>query len=272
MGWSFLPIPIVEPSEREIERRIRRRVRRVARVKDCKVIVSGGKRPEVRLRVLLEGDPDNATVHSISSRLYEVVSSLIPNSRVLIRTEPESSRENEEAWEMVKRIADHEPGSRGAHNIHLRRTDGSLGVDFHLEVSSRMTVEQAHEVARRVEKKLKAADPKISEVVIHEETASATVSRERAGHGTELSWYIDDIVRRFPEARLVSPPVIRRLEKGGLHVILHVAFSPRQSIQTASEVSSRLEASIKGGYQSISRVDVVQEPTSSDATGGQSRP
>lgn len=240
-------------------------------MRDCKVVVLAGKKPEVRLRVLLGSSPDNASVHGISSRIYDVVRGLIPNSRVLIRTEPDSRSENEGVWETVKRIADHEPGSRGAHNIHLRRTDGSLGVDFHLEVSSRMSVEQAHDVAQRIERKLKAADPKISEVVIHEETASATVSSERAGHGTELRWYIDDILRRFPEARLVSPPTIRRLEKGQLHVILHVAFSPRESIQRASEVSSKLEASIKSGYGTISRVDVVQEPAASDAAGGQSR-
>lgn len=258
-----MPIPIVEPSEREIAGRIRSRVQRVSHVRQCVVdVTSMGKKPNIRVRVWLDGELDYEKIHGISSTIDHVTRSVVPDARVSIRSEPEMRGEdaNERLWELVKRTAEHEPGSRGAHNIHLQNLDGKLGVDFHLEVSARMSVQQAHDVATRIEKKLKAANPKISEVIIHEETAYDRVSSERSGHGSELRWYIDHIVKRFPDVRLASPPVVRRLAEGQLHVILRAAFRPDMNIETANQVTSKLETAIRKGYPRIARVDITHEP------------
>lgn len=82
---------------------------------------------------------------------------------------------------LAAEIAEQVPGSRGAHNVHIQKINGKLCVDLRLEVSANMTVKQAHAIAHEVEKRLKAADPNISEVTIHMESASDLVSRELAG-------------------------------------------------------------------------------------------
>lgn len=258
-----MPIPLLEPSEREIVRKVRRRVKAVQNVTRCEVhLTSNGKKPHVRVRVWLDLAPGYEAIHGVSSTIDREVRKVVPNARVSIRSEPEAGggAENEYLWELVKRVAEHEPGSRGAHNIHLQNVEGKLGVDFHLEVSARMNVKQAHEVAARIEKKLKAADPRISEVVIHEETASDMVSSERAGHGSELMWYIDHVVKRFAHVELAGRPVIRRVGENQVHVIIHATFSPDLGMEIANQVTSRLEAAIKDGHPAIVRVDIVQEP------------
>jgi hypothetical protein len=99
---------------------------------------------------------------------------------------------------------------------------------MHLEVSAAgMNIGQANEVAEGIERKLRAADPAISAVVTHQETASDRVSNERAGHGTQLKWYVEHIVKRFPGARLASPPILRRLGDRQLHLILRVSMDPK---------------------------------------------
>ncbi len=229
-------------------------------------MTSAGKKPYVRLLVSLDGSPDYEKIHRISSKIDHEVRRIVPNARVSIRSEPEvgAREENERVWELVRKIAEDEPGSRGAHNLHLQNLAGKLGVDFHLEVSAGMNVQQAHEVATRIEKKLKAASPNIAEVVIHEETTSDRVSSERSGHGTELRWYIEHVARRFPEVRLARPPVIRRIGDNQLHVIIRAALSPSLSMEMASQVTSRLEAAIRDGYPRIVRVDIVHEPAKGD--------
>jgi len=219
-----------------------------------------GKKPHVRVRIILDGNPGYERIHGISSTADHEVRRIVPNARVSIRSEPEMGGKHEGVWELVKRITDQEPGSRGAHNIHLENLDGKLGVDFHLEVSAGINVKEAHELATRVEKKLKAANQKISEVVIHTETTSDRVSNERSGHGSELRWYIDHVVKRFPEARLAGPPIIRRVGERQLHVIIHASFSPELSVEMANQTTSKLEAAIKDGYPGIVRVDIVNEP------------
>lgn len=235
-------------------------------VKGCDVrIDAAGKKPHIRLRVLLGGSPRYERVHAISSMVDHEVRRVVPNARVSIRTGPEDALETQGIWELVKRVADHEPGSRGAHNVHIENVDGKLGVDFGLEVSSGLTVKEAHEVATRVEKKLKAENPRISDVVIHEETTSNRVSGERLGQGRELRWYVEHVMKRFPEAKLESPPVIRPVGERQLHVIIHASFSPDLSTEMTTQVTSRIEAALKNGFPWIVRVDVVREPSGETA-------
>lgn len=259
-----MPIPLLQPSVGETVRKIRRRVSAISGVKDCEVRMdSAGKKPHVRLRVFLDGDPGYERIHGISSTADHEVRRIVPNARVSIRSEPEagSRGEYEGVWALVKRTTESEPGSRGAHNIHLHKLEGKLGVDFHLEVSAGITVKQAHDVATRIERRLKAANPEISDVVIHAETTSDRISNERLGHGTELRWYIEHVVKRFPEAHLASRPVIRWLAEGKLRVIIHVSFSPDSSLDLANKVSSGLEAAIRDGFPKIVKVDIVNEPS-----------
>ncbi len=258
-----MPIPLLEPSVREKVRRIRRRVLAIEGVRDCEVSMdSAEKKPHVLVWLVLEGNPWYEGIHGISSKVDHEVRKVIQNSRISIRSEPEAGRrgEYESVWQLVKRTAEREPGSRGVHNIHLQNLEGKLGVDFHLEVSAGMNVEQADEVTTRIERKLMAANPQISEVVIHTETSSERVSNERLGRGTDLIWYIDHVVRRFPEASLSGPPVIRRVGEKQLHVIIRASFKPETSMETANQVASKLEAAIKAGFPAIVRVDVVNEP------------
>jgi len=219
------------------------------------------KKPHVHVHVLLKGDHGYDGIHKISATIDHEVRKVVPNARVSIRSGPgEAGGEAERIWELVKRIAEDEPGSRGAHNIHIQSLGGKLGVDFHLEVAAGMSVWQAHEVVTRIERKLRAADPKISEVVTHEETVSDLTSNERSGHGTELRWYIEHVATRFPEIKLASPPIIRQLGNHQLHVIIRAAFNPDLSMEKASQIASRLDTAIKQGFPAIVRVDITKEP------------
>lgn len=259
-----MPIPLLEPSVREAVRRIHRRVQEVPGVEECEVHVDGmGKKPHVRLLVLLDGNPGFEKTHVLSARIDDKVRGLIPNARVSIRTEPSSMDRPlaQETWNLVRRIADHEPGSRGAHNFHIEKIDGDLGIDFHLEVGSGLTAKQVHEVVSRVEKKLRAADPKISKVIIHQETPAYKVSNERSGHGSELAWFVVHNVARFPDAAVIGAPVIRRIGDGKLGVIVHLSLAPGVGEERASQIVRGLDSSIKEGFNAIAKVEVVFEPT-----------
>lgn len=258
-----MPIPLVEPSERETLRRIRRRVQALEGVKECADVrmTLTRKKPHIHVHVLLKGDPDYDGMHKVSAIIDHEVRKVVPNARVSIRSDPsEGGGEVKVLWELVKRIAESEPGSRGAHSIHIQNFGGKLGVDFHLEVAAGMSVGQAHDVVARIERKIKAANPTISEVVTHEETVSDLTSNERSGHGTELRWFIEHVAKRFPEIRLTSPPIIRRLGAHQLHVIVRAGFSPDLSLEKANQIASRLDAAIRQGFREIVRVDITEEP------------
>ena len=147
-----MPIPIVERSENEAIRKIKRRISLLKEVQECIDVRMSftRKKPYVYVHVWLRGNPDYEGTHSVCSVIEDEVRSIIPNARVGCRSEPSGRVEPKDIWTFVKKIAEEEPGSRGAHNIHFQNLNGKLGVDFHLEVSAGMTVKQAREVSARI--------------------------------------------------------------------------------------------------------------------------
>jgi divalent metal cation (Fe/Co/Zn/Cd) transporter len=255
-----LPLPLVERSKEEIARIIRRKVEAMKSVRDCRILSLrlSGKRVNVAMQVLLNNNISLEDTHRIAVDIERVVRNEYPNARVSIHTAPVGSAQ-ESIWKLVKEIAEAAPGSRGVHNIHIQRIDGKLCIDLHLEVSANMTVKQAHDVADQVEEKIRAANPKISEVTVHMESASDRISRELAGVETELQSYIDHLAQQLPEIKEVSQIRIRKFG-GNMHLVLKCRFDPNLNIKKAHEVTSKLENGIRSAFPKITRIDIHEEP------------
>jgi divalent metal cation (Fe/Co/Zn/Cd) transporter len=209
--------------------------------------------------VLLDRGLKSDSPHKIALNIEREITNELPDARMTIHTEPAGNALSG-IWKAVKDIAEGTPGSRGVHNIHIQRIDEKLCIDLHLEVSANMTVKQAHNVADQVENKIKAANPKTSEVTVHIESASERISRELAGVATELESYIEHVAGDFPEVKSISGIKVRKF--GNVtHLALQCRFDPNLSIEKAHEVSSKLEKEIKSAYPHITRIDIHEEPT-----------
>jgi divalent metal cation (Fe/Co/Zn/Cd) transporter len=255
-----LPLPLVERSKQEIEKTIRNRVESIEGVKgvsNLDVRVSG-KRLDVNILLLLTNNLSWEEAHRIALKVEREVMKGYRGARVTVNTEPFGDGSGS-VWRQVKEIAEGEPGSRGVHNIHIQKINEKLAVDMHLEVSANMTVMQAHQVADKVENKVKAVNPNISDVTIHIESASERVSREQAGFETELESYVAHVAEGFAEIKDVCNIKVRRVADA-THLVLECRFDPNLSIEKAHEISSRLEKEIKSAYPEITRIDVHEEP------------
>jgi divalent metal cation (Fe/Co/Zn/Cd) transporter len=255
-----LPLPLIERSKEEIARIVKRKVESLDGVKSCRqlsVRVSG-KRVDVNLRALLDGNLTIEGSHKTALDIEKEVKGILPRARVTIDTEPFGNGQ-ENLWKLVKEAAEGTSGSRGAHNIHIRKINGKLDVDFHLEVSANMTVKQAHDVAGQVEEKIKEANFGISEVIVHIESASDRISRELAGIETELESYVEHIAEGFPEIRNVCNIKVHKFG-ASLHLVLQCRFDSKLSIKKAHEISSQLESMIRKAYPNVARIDIHEEP------------
>lgn len=255
-----LPLPLIERSKEEIVRRIRRKVENLEGVKECRQLNVRmiGKRFDVSMRLLLNDALKLEDAHRIALDVEKEVKGIIPNARVAIDTGPSGSGK-ENVWKLVKDIAEGVPGSRGVHNIHVQKIDGELCVDLHLEVSANMTVKQAHRVADEVEKRIKAANSRISEITVHIESASDQISRELAGIERELESYIEHVAEGFPEIKDVCGIEVRRFGDA-LHIVLRCRFDPELKIRKAHEIANQLESAIRRTYPNVVRIDIHEEP------------
>lgn len=255
-----MPLPLIERSEKEIADIIKKKVEAIKDVRDCHQISvrMTGKRFYVEMHVLLDSDLRLEDAHKITLDIEREIDSILPNSRVTVHTEPFES-EQKNIWKIIKEIAEGVPGSRGVHNIHIQDIDGKLYVDLHLEVSANMTVKEAHDVSHQVERKIKAAKLKISEVTVHVESALEEISRELAGVEAELEPFIEDVAKRFPEIKLVHGIEIRRIGDN-LHVVFRCHFDSNINMKKVHEISNKLETTIRNAYPNITRIDVHEEP------------
>ena len=255
-----LPLPLVERSEEEIAQTIRKKVEAIKDVKGYHQLSVRltGKRLYVDMHVLLDSNLRFEDTHRIASSIEREVRKMVPNARVTIHTEPVGGT-RESIWALVKETVEEVPGSRGIHNIHIQEIDGKLCVDLHLEVSANMTVKQAHAVSEQVERMVKEANPQISEVTVHMESASELISREQTGVETELESYIEHVAERLPEIRKVHGIEVRRVGDA-LHVVLRCHFDPNINMARAHEISNSLEREVKNAFPRIARIDVHEEP------------
>jgi divalent metal cation (Fe/Co/Zn/Cd) transporter len=255
-----LPLPLVERSEQEVAQAIKRKVEAMKDVRDCSQpsVRITGKRLDVEMQILLDSNLGFEDAHRIALEVEREVKTISHNARVTIHTEPLGDG-GENLWRLVKEISEGVPGSRGAHNIHIQRIDDKIDVDLHLEVSANMTVKQAHSISQQVEKRIKAANPRVSEITVHMESASNQISRELAGVDIELKSYIAHVAKRFPEIKRVHAISVRRVGDA-LHLVLRCHFDPNLSMKKAHEASTKLDKAIKRAYPQIARIDIHEEP------------
>lgn len=256
-----MPIPLLERSSKELASRIKKEIEGVAEVKGCRQVSvrMTGKRLDISTRVLLDSSLTFEEVHRIVSIIERAIRRKVQRiARITVQTEAIGHSRTGVAT-LVTEIAEKVPGSRGIHNIHIQKIDGRLCVDLRLEVSANMTVKQAHEISKQIERRLKDADPNISEVTVHMASASDLISMEIEGRGSELKWYIEHAARRFPEIKAVHGVKIRR-NGNSLYALLRCRFDPGMPIKQAHEISHRLEKIVKTAYPMVDEFEVQEEP------------
>jgi divalent metal cation (Fe/Co/Zn/Cd) transporter len=255
-----LPLPLIERSSEEISKVVRKKVESIGGVRGCDQpsVRTTGKRCEISLNVWLDSNLKFEDSHRIALNIEREVKNIIPNARVTINSQPIKSG-HENVWMIVKETAEGVPGSRGVHNIHVQRINGKLFVDLHLEVSANLTIKQAHDIAEEVEKRIKASNLGFEDITIHMESASDRISKEMTGVDAELEYYLEHVVKRFPEVKKIHDIEIRRIGSN-LHLVLHCHFDPSISLEKAHEISNKIEKAVRSEYPNITRIDIHEEP------------
>jgi len=267
-----MPIPLLERSPKEISNHIKDTIAGIPEVRGCRQVSvrMTGKRLDISTHVLLDSSLSFDQVHRITSVIERAIRSKVQRiARITIQTEPIGHPRTGIAT-LVTEIAEKVPGSRGVHNIHIQKIGRKFSVDLRLEVSANITVKQAHEIASEVERRLRAANPDIHEVIIHMEQASDLLSRELEGRGSELRWFIEDAAKLFPEIKAVHGVKIRR-SGNNLYAFLHCKFDPAMSIKEAHDVSHRLEKTVKTAYPMVDVFEVREEPALNHTSSGAKR-
>lgn len=203
--------------------------------------------------------PGQAVVegHAITEGIESAVRATLPDSEVVVHLEPR--HEGLDLRDRVLAVALAEPLVRDVHDIAIYRHEGMVSLSLHLKMDRKAPLPAAHEVAERIEARLRE-EPDVEDVHTHleplerplrardEDEPSDEVERER----------ITEIVLR----RTKRPPRELRLlhTDGGLVVFVSVVAGADSPLPVAHELASRLEDDIREGQPHMVDVVVHTEP------------
>jgi len=83
--------------------------------------------------------------------------------------------------ERIRQIAETTPGIARVEKCFVRKMGHQLYAEMHIEVDPQMTVLRSHELAHEAKDKIRAAIPRVSDVLIHIEPLGIGAKRAEGG-------------------------------------------------------------------------------------------
>jgi divalent metal cation (Fe/Co/Zn/Cd) transporter len=190
--------------------------------------------------------------HAAADAVEEAVERALPGSDVVVHVEP---LDDPGVRERAHAAALTVPGVREIHNLALVDVGGRLELSLHLKLPGDVKLEEAHDVAERLERAILNAAPELDAVQTHIEPLSepSEASEERVDPSA-----VERIVRR---ATGRPPRELRFLRTDvGLVAFLTLGLDGQSSLDDAHARASEIEELIRAEQPEIADVIVHTEP------------
>jgi cation diffusion facilitator family transporter len=205
--------------------------------------------------------PGQAVVesHGTADAVEAAVREALPDTDVVVHLEPR--RRGLDLRDRVLAAALAEPLVREAHDITIYEHDGRVSVSLHLKMAPDIPIEQAHEVAERVESTVRD-EPGVEDVHTHLEPLEQPLAARPDENGEHPDQAQRDRISRLVLDRTGNEPRELRLlhAAGGLVVFVSVVVRPDMPLPEAHDLASRLEDDIRDGQSHVQDVVVHTEP------------
>lgn len=241
------------------------RVPGVVEVRQVRVRRSG---PEsfADVRLTVARDTPLHRSHEIALAAEEGVRKVLPGADVVVQVDPIKS-DHEGVLTSVRMLAaEHGLGAHGIRIYDMAR--GRHLLELHLEVSDRLTVEEAHSQASAFEEALGQTLPAIDEIVTHiEPTGEALVRKEAtAADEVRVRDLLQDIAQEIGLGCQPHDVTVRRIE-GELQVTFHCTMASGVSIIEAHTITERMESQLRNQVPNLGRVVIHVEPPNGEREG-----
>jgi cation diffusion facilitator family transporter len=201
------------------------------------------------------GVPSLAVVgqgHAAADAVEEAVTAALPGSDVVVHVEPvEDTGLRDRAHAAALAV----PGVREVHNLVVVEVGGRTEVSLHLKLPGEVPLEEAHEVAERVEAAIRAAVPEVDAVQTHLEPLTEPSAASEVAVDART---VESVVREVTGA---APRELRFLRTdAGLVALLTLGLDAQSTLAEAHARASEIEERIRLAQPEIADVIVHTEP------------
>ncbi|HEX3830502.1 MAG TPA: cation diffusion facilitator family transporter [Solirubrobacteraceae bacterium] len=209
--------------------------------------------------VVVAVPPGRAVVegHAAADDVEHAVEQALPNSDVVVHVEPR--RRGLTLRDRVLAIALSEPAVSEAHDITIFEHGDQVSVSLHLKLPADSSVQEAHDVAERVEAAIRAL-PRVSDALTHLEPLERPIAADPTATYDDRETLND--VRTIVREQTGTPPRDVRLlpTDAGIVVFITVPVGATESLAHAHQIASELEEALRQRMPEIADVVVHTEP------------
>jgi cation diffusion facilitator family transporter len=203
--------------------------------------------------------PGRAVVegHAAATEVEHAVEHALPNSDVVVHVEPR--RRGLTLRDRVLAIALSEPAVSEAHDITIFEHGDEVSVSLHLKLPADSSLQEAHDVAERVEDAIRHL-PRVSDALTHLEPLERPIAADpTAAHDDRAT--LDEVKTIVREQTGMVERDVRLLPTdAGVVLFITVPVGATASLAHAHQVASELEENLRQRMPEIADVVVHTEP------------
>ena len=192
--------------------------------------------------------------HALASEIEGKLKESLGNVDATIHIEPLEKETKVE--QLVQKLAAVD-GVREVHEISTVYASGKLYITLHAYVDPKLSVEEAHEIAEKIENRMQSGIKQLENVTVHVEPYDTEV-RAAGIDENKLKEIIQNVAKRI-EQNLYVKRVVTYKADGKLYINLDCCFTKHMSVGGAHETASRIEKEIREKFAD-SVVTVHMEP------------
>ena len=196
--------------------------------------------------------------HAAADAVEDAVERAVPDTDVVVHVEPAHAEAGLQERALAAALG--VPRVREVHNVSVLELGDQTEVSLHLKLPGSLTLAEAHDVATRVEREIRAALPEVDAVQTHLEPLAEPSAVRSVSHG-DLEAESTAVRRIVREATGADPRELRFLAtERGVVAFLTLAMDPKGALSDAHARASEIEERIRRDHPAITDVIVHTEP------------
>ncbi len=177
--------------------------------------------------------------HALASKIEADLRAAFGNVDTTIHIEPSEKEHRME--HVVEKLATVE-GVREVHDVATVYASGKLYITLHAYVDPKLSVEEAHEIADKIENRMHAKIKQLENVTVHVEPRGAD-TRAAEIDEDELKKLIDELARKVKTSLRLKRTVTYAAE-GKRYINIDCCFTKQVPLTEAHEIASQVEKEI----------------------------
>jgi cation diffusion facilitator family transporter len=177
--------------------------------------------------------------HALASAIEENLTKTFGNVDATIHIEP--AEEETKVEQRVEKLATVE-GVREVHDIVTVYASGKLYITLHAYVDPKLSVEEAHEIADKIEKRMHAGIEQLENVTVHVEPYSVEKHASEIDE-KELKDLIHDLAKKVKTSLRLKRTVTYAAD-GKRYINIDCCFTKQVPLKEAHEIASQVEKEI----------------------------